>query len=925
VCVKVTPSDASNPSGTAGVSGTFTIDNIAYNQPPSATVATPAGVQSGNVQINYFVADVESDTCSIAVLYSTNDGTSWQAATMGPAGDGITGLTSSPSGTAHVYLWDSRADNIAPSGQLDTVRIRIMPTDFNAGTAGETNSFSVDNSITNDPPTVAITSGPAEGSTVATTQVTFTWIGSDTDGTVTGYYYSFDHDPPDVWTTDTSVTSGVLSEDSHVFRVVAVDDQFDLSTVASRTFTVSTGGPGGDTIYVDGTSGNDTNDGLTWATAIEHIQTGLDKASSGSTVFVANGTYTGTSNKDLNFVGKAIHLKSVNGSGACIIDCEGEGRGFIFDNSEGNSSIVEGFCVRNGKTFAKYSAGAGVICWGSSPTITGCMFENCSAWGTDSCGGGIACYWGSNSVISNCIVSGNMAYRSGGGIYCWESSSPRIVNCLIKDNTAQDSGGGIFCDYSSSPQVINCMVTNNMALGFKAGGIYCSNSSSPTITNCTIVGNQAETSGGGIFCVASAFPALYNSIIWGNSANDGGNEIFAANGSGTVTIAHCDTDDGANDIDDAGNHISWGAGNIHLEPLFVNASAQDYHLQDGSPCIDAGDNSLVPGGVTTDLDDNPRIFDGDGDTVVTVDMGAYEFGSSRNWVILNPANRPSTREGAGMAFDTASGEIVLFGGWNSGHFGDTWTWNGTNWTPELPADSPSPRSYPEIVYDALRGVALLFGGSSTGGVRFDETWEWDGTTWTQKFPSNRPTARYGHKMAYDSNRGVAVLFGGYDKNYDVCNDTWEWDGTNWVQKSPSQKPSPRQFHAMAYDAARGAVVLFGGSVGGYSDETWEWSGTNWTEKFPANRPSPRGYHTMTYDSVHEVIVLFGGYYYDGSEEICFNDTWEWNGENWVQKSTAESPTARCFHAMTYDSAREAVMLFGGRAVSSQRFSDTWKY
>jgi hypothetical protein len=240
VCVKVTPSDASNPAGTAGVSGTFTVNNIAYNEAPTATTATPAGVQSGNVQINYFLADVESDICSIAVLYSTNDGTSWQTASMAPAGEGLTGLSSSPSGTAHAFLWDSRADNVAPTGQLDTIKVKITPTDFHVGNAGETNSFSVDNSITNNPPTVNITSGPADGSTVSTNQVTFGWSGSDTDGSVIGYYYSFDHDPPDIWTTDTSVISSPLSEGQHTFRVVAMDDDNDLSAVASRVFTVST-------------------------------------------------------------------------------------------------------------------------------------------------------------------------------------------------------------------------------------------------------------------------------------------------------------------------------------------------------------------------------------------------------------------------------------------------------------------------------------------------------------------------------------------------------------------------------------------------------------------------------------------------------------------------------------------------------------
>jgi len=77
-----------------------------------------------------------------------------------------------------------------------------------------------------------------------------------------------------------------------------------------------------------------------------------------------------------------------------------------------------------------------------------------------------------------------------------------------------------------------------------------------------------------------------------------------------------------------------GGGNIDENPLFVDAIGMDniagtmdddLRLQTGSPAIDAGDNSLVPLGVTTDLDGNPRIVDGDGDTTETVDMGAYEF------------------------------------------------------------------------------------------------------------------------------------------------------------------------------------------------------------------------------------------------------------------------------------------------------------
>jgi hypothetical protein len=60
-----------------------------------------------------------------------------------------------------------------------------------------------------------------------------------------------------------------------------------------------------------------------------------------------------------------------------------------------------------------------------------------------------------------------------------------------------------------------------------------------------------------------------------------------------------------------------GTGHITTEPLFVNLTAGDLHLQSTSPCINAGLNAYAPGPV--DLDGNPRIVGG------IVDMGAYEW------------------------------------------------------------------------------------------------------------------------------------------------------------------------------------------------------------------------------------------------------------------------------------------------------------
>jgi len=59
--------------------------------------------------------------------------------------------------------------------------------------------------------------------------------------------------------------------------------------------------------------------------------------------------------------------------------------------------------------------------------------------------------------------------------------------------------------------------------------------------------------------------------------------------------------------------------------LFVDPGMKDYHLQPGSPCIDAGDNN-APGLQGVDFDGKLRILDGDGDGTAVVDMGAFEYG-----------------------------------------------------------------------------------------------------------------------------------------------------------------------------------------------------------------------------------------------------------------------------------------------------------
>jgi hypothetical protein len=345
-----------------------------------------------------------------------------------------------------------------------------------------------------------------------------------------------------------------------------------------------------------------------------------------------------------------------------------------------------------------------------------------------------------------------------------------------------------------------------------------------------------------------------------------------------------------------------------------------------------------------------------------------------NWALRLPAASPPSRHSSGMAYDPARGCMVLFGGvGNASPLSDTWEWNGNNWTQRVlsppplsdaasvydpirartvlfggadgsslapvadtwewdgahwfqqtPATAPPPRSGHALAFDSQRGRSLLFGGSDGTNTSLGDTWQWDGSVWTQLAPVTSPTARCVHALAYDSVRDRVVLFGGYDVASGLrLGDTWEWDGANWTQRVPAQSPSARVLTALAFDRARGRTVLFGGSDNGngYFADTWEWDGTNWSPGGGAHAPPARCHHALAYDSARGRTVLFGGVSPPGPiPSNAFQDTWEWDGNDWTQRATASSPPARYAHVLAFDAARGRTVLFG--SLSS---TDTWEY
>jgi len=162
-------------------------------------------------------------------------------------------------------------------------------------------------------------------------------------------------------------------------------------------------------------------------------------------------------------------------------------------------------------------------------------------------------------------------------------------------------GGGMYSS-NSNHTVSNCVFTANTAL---IGGAMYNTQSSPKIINCVFYFNSAINSGGGIYNSLSA-PIIKNCILWENVPDQ------IVDSASTPNVSHCDIQGG------------YPGANINKDPMFVDPSAHDFHLQIGSPCIDTGYN---PSASILDIDyeGEPRFVDGDGDTVETVDIGADEF------------------------------------------------------------------------------------------------------------------------------------------------------------------------------------------------------------------------------------------------------------------------------------------------------------
>ena len=336
----------------------------------------------------------------------------------------------------------------------------------------------------------------------------------------------------------------------------------------------------------------DPNNPEGFATIAEAVK----RADEGDVIFISEGFYAEHVSIEKNI--------SLIGEGADLVILTYAQAGNTIDISAANdtTTVIEGLTIT-----AKGGWGIGIAAAGSA-TIRNCTIARCSA-------GAIYMTGGSQSIVRlNQLVENNT-----GAIYTAGDAGSIISNNIIKDNAgnaSQDSwavGGTLFLVNAAQ----NTIIANNLigGNGANGGAIHCWGAA-PTIKNNVIVGSA----GNGIYLNSTgvnvvAAPIITSNIIVDNAGY--GINDWQANSSEVVTYNNVFNNTSGDYYQTASD-----IGDIDDDPEFVNPGKDDYHLQEGSPCIDTG----LTGAANVDPDGSRN------------DMGIYGGPLAALWI--EPYNGP---------------------------------------------------------------------------------------------------------------------------------------------------------------------------------------------------------------------------------------------------------------------------------------------
>ena len=371
-------------------------------------------------------------------------------------------------------------------------------------------------------------------------------------------------------------------------------------------------------------------------------------------VLVRDGVYSGPLNRDLDFAGKKLLVKSLHGPANCNIDLAGAGRLASFDSGEGFPAGFQGFTIKNGRA----TGGGVLLVLNSSASLIDCRVEDCAAG--DSAGGGVAWMLQSNLTVRGCELIGNTApFGRGGAIWAGAGSTLNVIDSTLAHNQAREGGaisiqdgfqttlshcrflansafagegGAVRSQRTLGPgqvtdlRAADCLFAGNTSAGrggaCALSGIYAGGSGTMArIAECTFVDNSAGTQGGALHSGDGMDTDLWNSVLWNNHAPLGSQISMASSftaGTG-LEVTSADLQGGQAGINNPGGNTLAVILCIDADPRFVDPNGpdndpstfedNDYSLALVSPCIDRGYNGL---GATQIYD----WFDLDGDGIV---------------------------------------------------------------------------------------------------------------------------------------------------------------------------------------------------------------------------------------------------------------------------------------------------------------------
>ncbi|MCW5908757.1 MAG: T9SS type A sorting domain-containing protein [Chitinophagales bacterium] len=312
--------------------------------------------------------------------------------------------------------------------------------------------------------------------------------------------------------------------------------------------------------YVSALQDSATQNGLSWATAFQKFEDGVNAAKPEDSVWVAQGVYTpansGTSFSMKNgvkiyggFASNETDLAQRILSNGYNSVLNGNNASVISNTNIDSTSFIDGFVIQNGAA----AQGGGMLNTGSSPVLNNLLFIGNQA----SVNGGAVANINSTSQLFNCIFYNNSAVNAGGAVYN-SGSNARVINSTFYNNSSA-SGGAVFNNFSSIPTIGNCIFNNNAAA--TGADIFSTNAN---VSYCLL---QTAISGNG------------------NIVNDNAGFVAAFSPAGTDGVWFTN-DDG------------WQLGYL-------------------SPALNKGSN-VLSSGITTDVTGASRLQNG------TIDMGAYE-------------------------------------------------------------------------------------------------------------------------------------------------------------------------------------------------------------------------------------------------------------------------------------------------------------